>query len=334
MRNKRKTILSLIIFLPTSFSLSNEVTSSFAPKINIYAQNKVKETSTDINEDNSFSITSNGEKYFVSLIFSENNYKGFKVLDANNRVISLYIGSYKPNKNSSLDSLSPYFGNGTPITAKQQELINKYSLTNTQYYDFPYVNEKLYEKTFDNYSTYHLLKNAPEYYQYPVMAYNNGCVIASSAMLISFYDRNTNLTNLVDGLLPLNHYDDVESVNILGDELAERFGWTLENGVFLGTAVGEITKYFSEKGYFRYTCFTSNDFAFFRNVITEYRNPAIVWLDTNSELYHAVLAFGWASIYNVGVMIATHYTWPTMHTGTYYVNSDLFYTGVYIGASL
>ena len=193
----------------------------------------------------------------------------------------------------------------------------------------PYVSEENYSIIYDSYSTYYLIKNCPFYYSDIIDDKESLCVPTSAAMLISFYDRNTSMTNLIDGLLPLNHYDDKNAVDTLMLKLADLMGWK-PTGVYTGFMTYGLDMYFVNAGY-SYTAHSTSDFMDYKEIITAFRNPAIVWLKNPGEkIFHAVLGVGWASLYNKGQFIATHYNISDRNLGTYYVNSSLMFSATYM----
>ena len=278
------------------------------------------------NEKFSFNFEYCGKDYQIQYNYNDSKYIGFNLVDSNGEILTIYEGEFFPTKEDDISYFSPIFSDDNCLIEGIEE-INR--VKRDIVYSLPYVSEEYYSVVYDSYSTYYLIKNCPFYYSDIFDGVENFCVPTSAAMLISFYDRNTDMTNLIDGLLPLNHYDDRSRVDNLIFKLADLMGWN-SSGVYIGFMIYGLNMYFIDAGY-NYTAYSTSDFMDYKEIISTFRNPAIVWLKNPGErIFHAVLGVGRSNIYNSGQFIATHYNISNNNLGTYYVNSSLMFSATYM----
>lgn len=199
----------------------------------------------------------------------------------------------------------------------------------------PKVSDDLYTSHYDSFSSMQYLLNCPFYYNYPYGPVKNGCVPTAAGMLVSFYDRYSDMSNLIDGILPLNHEKDKESVDKLIYDLSN-YMYTSKKGTILINGKYGLTNYFLQNGYYMYQANFNYDFNFYAKIINYYHNPAIVNLkyinldDSDSNYMHAVLGVGVANLKYSGNFVICHYGDYDENHGDFYVSEDYFYNSMYI----
>ena len=231
------------------------------------------------------------ERYFVcinldkkectvfKLYNSDNIYEGYIVIDEDLSVQSMYFGEDElviTNDNkyivdynfvtyeeyaSALKEKEETERNSEPII--KHRYIKKKNLNITEAFPCERSDLKIWEL-----SSYHfreVLTQVPEYYNSPYGPVDNGCAPTAGAMLIAYYDMHSNLSNLVDGEMPLMHGDNKQKVDDLIIKLASKdymrtnlekkiidgeektvYGTTQEN------IVSGLTKYLNDRGYGNY----------------------------------------------------------------------------------
>ena len=161
------------------------------------------------------------------------------------------------------------------------------------------------------------LENVPEYYNEAV---KNGCSPTTGAMLISFYDRYSQYTDLYKGLLPLKHDDNPVSVNAFIKIMAS-YMKTDEEGTYSNLAVSGLNRYFNDHGCQGFKISTNNTFDDYLNYFRCSNNPVFV-----NIAGHSILGIGYAQLrtyypngsQGISNYMITHYDWRSIQ-GSYYV---------------
>lgn len=278
-----------------------------------------------------------GNKYSLyEMTNVDGDYEGYFIADKTDTVISAYKGQERPNLNEP-ESLSPIF---TSLTGDSSEC-SDYSVLavsndDPMSYETPQLNVDLYTSHYDSFSSAQYLTNCPTYYNYSYGPVDNGCAPTAGTMLVSFYDRYSNLTNLIDGLLPLEHSDNKKAVDKVIVEMAKYMKTSTEDGTSRANELLGLTSYFADKGYSNYKARCSTTFNDYATLINSKKNPAmlsITCIDSNGkEKGHAVLGIGVANVRYSGNFMITHYDWYKENEGDYYVSSKYFRAVIYMGA--
>ncbi len=272
------------------------------------------------------SFIKNDEVYKIYKVSDNNVNKGYFIFN-NDKLITFYVGNYEDSILNEYEKLSPIFGEGELI----EDEISLISNSTTQYHNPPKLNVNLYKTESSSMHSEQLIKDCPYYYDSPYITISNGCAPITGAMLVSFYDRYSDLTNLVNGELPLNHGDDILHVNELIYTLSNLMNHD-DTGTEIKNAIKGIETYFSIKGYSKYKMNYLNSYDEYSYFIRNYKNPTYLRIDVpNSDIKHAVLGIGCANLRETGRYMVTHYGWASGNKGDYYVTEDLFLGAFYLG---
>ncbi len=328
--NLKKISLQSISLLLLGFGTipSTKKTSSF-PYARKHLENIRLSTSiwknATIGETTAF--TFNGKSYSLAYVSEDDAYKGYLILDSDNTLCTYYVGEAKPDL-ANLASLSPIFSSDDIDTT--DKILHSTS-TADEFHATPTLNEDLYTSHYDSYSSSQYLTSCPFYYNYSYGPVKNGCAPTTGAMLISFYDRYSSMTNLVNGLLPLEHSDNKEAVDSLIIEVADYMKTDTTNGATLSNEMSGLNQYFSDAGYSNYRAYYLDTFAEYVSFINTKKSPCFLRVKTENNVGHAVLGIGVANLRYSGNFMITHYDWKTSNTGDYYVNESKFVGFIYMG---
>ncbi len=282
---------------------------------------------------NSYLGTQNDFKLFD--VLSGNDYKGYFVTDNNDNISTFYVGEDKL-ENYSLEDISPIFSSDFNLDDSFDTSYNINNISTNSVREMPVLNTNLYSSYSNSYCSTQEIINCPEYYNYPYGPVDNGCAPTTGAMLVSFYDRYTNMSNLVNGLLPLEHSDNKTDVDKLIVEMANYMKTDTNSGTSPSNEVSGLTNYFKTKGYGQYKAYYTSNYEDYSYIINTRKNPAflrITAVDDNGGVLggHAVLGTGTANIRDAGRFMITHYNWKDKRTGQYYVSSKYFVACIYMG---
>ena len=329
-----KKVFCLFSFLPLSANLRSE--NVMIKSNNSFFETKCQglvESISDFNNskfDFEFSFKCSNDSYNLYSLSEENQYKGYFIIHNLNKIVTVYKGDYKPKINDDISLLSPIFANGQKCIDNEISSNDEFNLASTISYNPPTVNEDLYVSSYDSFVSEQKIKDCPTYYN-PTDFW---CVPTASAMLISFYDRYTNLNNLIDGLLPLNYEDNKPYIFNLISTLAGKYMNTNSYGTDFKNQNSGLNKYFEDKGYGNYKARTSTDFDAYSQMINKYTQPSIVWIPImkdNKLLSHAVLGVGSATIRESGRYFICHYGEENHNLGDYYLPKEKFSNFTYLG---
>lgn len=267
--------------------------------------------------------------------FSKNSENtGYLITNSKNEILSFYVGN-SSLENKELSDLSPLFSENNIIDDFGNDEV---SVISTFDPDMPTLNVDLYDSYSGTGCSIQEIQDCPFYYNYSYGPVQNGCAPTVGAMLVSFYDRYSSMSNLVTGLLPLNHEDDKDAVDALITELASSsyMNTNTLSGTTLSGEINGLTNYFMDKGYSSYKAKYTSDYDNYSYIINTKKQPAflsIELVDNNDNVtgYHAVLGVGTSNIQYSGSYMITHYDWYNENTGNYYVKTDYFRRCIYIG---
>lgn len=295
---------------------------------------KVIESWNNSNFNYSFKIKHN-EKYFnVFKVKEYNEIKGHFVLNENGDLESFYVGDTSKIDYSKESMISPIFAKDNDYNIKDDEIL---PINNNFTPIPPVLNVDLYKTSSSSFHSEQLITDCPYYYNEPNGPVINGCSPTTAAMLLSFYDRYSELDNLLDEELPLNHEENRTRVDNFIKELAVLMG---TNTIVPGTTVQQIVsgynKYLLSKGYFGYQASVSynyDDYSYFINTL---KNPAhlCIYTDDTKDNLHSVLGVGTATLKDSGRFMVTHYAVEDNKRGNYYVSEKYFLRFYYLGSCL
>lgn len=273
----------------------------------------------------------NNFKYEVYEITKNNDFKGYFIANENNKIETFYIGEDRPDDYSNLSSLSPLFAPGDKTYKTQSDAIETTTL-NYSFYTTPVVTTDLFQSYYNSNYSENIVTGCPTYFS----PNDYFCAPTAATMLISFFDRYSNLTNLIDGLLPLEHEENNTSINQLINQFASLMETTEENGSFWPMQQLALNQYISSKGY-QYSAYRLTDYLSYSAFNSSCRQPAqisIEFIDSDGDtINHSVLGIGVASVRNSGNYIVSHYGIRDKKLGNYYIPADYFVRAFYIGES-
>ncbi len=338
-------MFSKIVLLPTLLSILSVVTAFGETTNTVKVSKSFKEVAKELvkSEKSDYSFVNNfyfsGNQYSVyQLTDGDGNYSGHFVTDSEQKVLSAYKGTEYPDVDD-LESLSPIFAKGTEAIGIDDSYVNINAVSDTSsstIHDTPELNVDLYTSHYDSFSSYQYLTDCPSYYNYSYGPVEQGCAPTSATMLISFYDRYSNMTNLIDGLLPLEHSDNKKAVDKVIVEMAKYMKTSTKSGTTRANQVSGLTNYLADKGYSNYCAYYLTTFNEYAQVINSKHNPAMLSIkciedDGSDAGGHSVLGIGTANVRYSGNFMITHYDWYNERTGDYYVASQYFEASIYIG---
>lgn len=307
-----------IMSINRNVSKVNETFNSVAAKIEAWQNSNYELNAT---------FFLNNKNYETYLVHNEDNNNGYFILK-NGKLISFYVGDFEVEKLTNIEYLSPVFNtkNNSVVNISHVQSISTTTISCSP----PTIITDNYQYTsISNYRA-QIINNCPYYYNYPYGPVRMGCVPTSAAMLISFYDRYTNLTNLIDGVLPLNHEDSKTLIDSLINHLAILMNTNTTSGTSLANEKSGLNTFFSSMGYGQYKAYQNYNFNEYENFIRNYHQPTLLGIITEYGNGHAVLGVGSAQIQNTGNFMITHYDDYESHTGDYYVAEDYFLDSVYM----
>ncbi len=269
----------------------------------------------------------NNKNYETYVVHNELDNNGYFILK-NGKLISFYVGNFDIENLNNIESLSPIFNskNNYETNINYEQLVSAVSVSCSP----PTLITDNYQYTsISNYRA-QIINNCPYYYNYPYGPVNMGCVPTSAAMLISFYDRYTNLTNLINGVLPLNHEDNKTLIDNFINLLAILMDTSTLTGTTLVDEKTGLNTYFNSMGYGQYKACQNYSFSEYENFIRNYHQPTLLGITTEYGNGHAVLGVGSAQIQNTGNFMITHYDDYESCSGDYYVAEDYFLDSVYM----
>ncbi len=338
-------MFSKFILLPSLLSILSVVTTIGETTNTVKVSRTFKEVAKELvkSEESDYSYVNDfyfsGNQYFVyQLTDGDGNYSGYFVADSEQKVLSAYKGSEYPDVDD-LESLSPIFATGTDAIGIDDSYVSINAVSDTSsstIHETPGLNVDLYTSHYDSFSSAQYLTNCPTYYNYSYGPVDNGCAPTSATMLVSFYDRYSNMTNLIDGLLPLEHSDNKKAVDKVIVEMAKYMKTNTKSGTTRANQVSGLTNYLADKGYSNYRAYYLTTFNEYAEVINSKHNPAMLSIkciedDGTDAGGHSVLGIGVANVRYSGNFMITHYDWYYRRRGDYYVASQYFEASIYIG---
>lgn len=322
--------ISAIGLLPL-FLISNVSNFSYENKIyEIFGVIKNRNNARFEKNEN-LNIKLNDKNFEVYDIYDSSKFLGDILFDDNKNIQSIYVGEEKLNKNVDLSLISPIFSN-EEVFYQSEEGMNYYSHVG----EVIDINEDLYETDSNSGASTQTIINCPSYYNYSYGPINNGCSPTAGTMLLSFFDRYSNLNNLINGLLPLEHSNNKTAVDNVIIELANDMHTNMYgfNGTLWNNIAGGLYSYIHRKGYTYLDTYRSMDYTDYSYLINTAHNPSILNISTvnddGSIGYHSTLGIGTGTFRYSGQFMATHYDWIS-RPGTYYVSKNYFDSCVYIG---
>lgn len=337
-------MFSKIVLLPTLLSILSVVTTFGETTNTVKISKSFKEVAKELvkSEESDYSFVNDfyfsGSQYSVYQITDgDGNYSGYFVTDSEQKVLSAYKGTKYPDVNN-LESLSPIFAKGTDAIDFDDSYVSAKTASDTdtiEIADTPELNVDLYTSHYDSFSSYQYLTDCPSYYNYSYGPVEQGCAPTSATMLISFYDRYSNMTNLIDGLLPLEHSDNKKAVDKVIVEMAKYMKTDSVSGTSYLNEVKGLTQYLSDKGYGKYGASLLINFTEYATFINTKHNPAMLSIEciksNGKSVGHSVLGIGVANVRYSGNFMITHYGWKDENEGDYYVSSLFFVCSIYVG---
>lgn len=324
---KLKTIICSFSFITLGLNTSNNLITNENPNLKYQFLKESISSWSDAECSLDFSFDYNDEKYLLYTMKKGNDLKGYFLANSKSKIETIYVGNQKNDDYSNLSDISPLFSKGE--YCENQNNKNSYNINEISEYSFlkvPQLNTKLYKTESTSFSSEQIIKDCPTYFN-PT---NYMCTPTAAAMLISFYDRYSSLTNLVDGLLPLNHNENKSKVNELIDELSSFMGTTSGHGTYLYEREDGINMFLSSRGYKSYKVDTLTNYDLYSTLINTYNQPAIVGIEYG-KVNHSVLGIGTANIRYSGNYLICHYGESQKNLGDYYLPSDYFVNATYIG---
>ncbi len=267
--------------------------------------------------------------YKVYEVTKNDNFKGFFILNENNKLETFYVGDDRPANYTDLASLSPLFSNSGTIYENSYET-NETSLSSYSFHSTPELNCNLFQSYYNSNYSENIVTGCPTYFN----PNDYFCAPTAGAMLMSFYDRYSNLTNLVNGLLPLEQDENNVAVNQLINELAIIMNTTEDGTIWQWQQYG-LNLYLENKGY-EYQSFKLTNYLSYSSFNSSCKQPTLLNIAFNNDsenevIQHAVLGIGVASVRNSGDFIVSHYGERDYKLGNYYIPSDYFVNAFYIG---
>lgn len=289
------------------------------------------ESSTDFSLP--FSFQYENSAFSLYNIYDQEEYAGYVIIDDQENIVTFYQGPSLPDMEHP-ESLSPVFNHES--VPEIEATMSFTASTNTTIRNTPSLNQNLFSSHYDSFSSSNYLIDCPSYYTASYGPVENGCGPTTGAMLVSFFDRYTDMTNLVSGLLPLEHSDNKAAVDELIITLADYMNTDSVNGTYYWDAMDGLTAYFDDRGYSQFGAFYLDNYADYSTLIISHHNPAylrIRCINDNGEDIgrHAVLGIGVATLRYFGNFMITHYDWYGERTGNYYVSEDYFVGAIYMG---
>lgn len=331
-----KIFLSIITLFNFSLNATqNNIENSYFLDSKFNDTKKVIDWWTYSDYKYSFKFKIEDKFYNVFKVKDGNNFKGHFVLNESGELISFYVGDSKNINESNVSTISPIFAEDNEINIESNEnnLVN-----NTLMFVPPVLNVDLYQTSSSSFHSEQLITCCPFYYNEPNGPVINGCSPTTAAMLLSFYDRYSELDNLLDQELPLNHEEDRTRVDNFIKELANLMG---TNKVTTGTLPNQIvtgyTNYLYSKGYNGYQGRMSANYDEYSYLINTFKNPAHLAVYTEKgyeekDQFHSVLGVGTATVRESGRFVITHYAVEDEYLGNYYVAEKYFIRFYYIGS--
>ncbi len=321
-----------------SFCFISLSCSSITSNINVYSvvndpNNKfsyLKESISDRNDSNcylDFSFEFNNLNYKLYSLSKGDEYKGYFIINNFNKVETMYVGSLEP-QNNDISSLSPIFANGEKTIEESNNEISLIDST-TSFHEPPKLITDLYESYYGSFSNEQKITGCPTYFN-PT---GYMCTATTFAMLVSFYDRYSYLSNLYWGLLPLNHDDDTSTVDNFIKKLANDYFKTTPTGTLYKNIKDGINNYFVDRGHGGYECYQMYGYDNYSQFINKYKQPVAVSISLagDTDYGHSILGIGCASNINGDKFIVCHYGERNLKLGDYYVSNEYFKWFYYIG---
>lgn len=268
-------------------------------------------------------VTLNGETIY--LVTNNNENVGFFSIDHNDKITIAHEGEIT-NKNQILEWYTGSTYDDTILTKTTN------AVSNIEHYLLPTVPDSLYVTSSDSFVSMQKIEGTPHYYNEPYGVVENGCAPTSAAMLLSFYDRYTSMTNLIDGVLPLDHSENKTLVDQYIVELAELMNTDSIRGTSLAELTLALDDVFDSKNY-NFGGILSYSYSDYSKCINTYHNPALVTLMVSSEmtggLMHTTLGIGTENVRYVGNMIVARSGDYESPSDTY-ITTDRFHSVIYV----
>lgn len=322
---KLKSFICSFSFLTLGFNTTNYSLNTVNPNLMYKSLKESIALWNDTNCSLDFSFNYKDNNYKLYSLEKENYYKGYFVVNSLGKVVTIYVGEKRIEDYSNLSSISPLFSEGESYLQEQSNSNIVSTVSNQTLLIPPTLNVDIYASSYSSFNSEQLLKDCPTYFN------PNGymCSPTAGAMLISFYDRYSNLNNLYDGLLDLDQGQDNLRVQQLIHLLAVYMG-TISSGTTPSGRENGLTNYLKDKGYSSYRADTVEDYTLYSTLINKYNVPSIVRVEFDSVI-HAVLGIGTASIKDVGNYFICHYGEYNHNLGDYYLPKSYFKGATYIG---
>lgn len=322
-----KTIICSFSFISLGLNTSNNLIYDDNPNLKYQFLGESISSWNDSECSLDFSFLFKNEKYELYNMKKDDSQKGYFIVNSKSKIETIYVGNQKINDYSNLSEISPLFAEGEYY--KDQISINSSNINEASEYTFlkvPQINANLYKSESTSFSSEQLISECPTYFN-PT---NYMCTTTAAAMLISFYDRYSNLTNLVDGILPLHHNDDKSKVDELIVDLSLFMTTTSGHGTYLYERENGLNMYLSSRGYKSYKVDTLKSYALYSTLINTFNQPSIVGIEYG-KVNHSVLGIGTANIRYSGQFLICHYGESNKNLGDYYLPKDYFVNATYIG---
>ena len=327
------TIIAL--FNLTVNSTQNKVEKSEFLESKFDDARKVVESWENSNFNYSFKFKNNEKYYNVFKVEEKNESKGHFVLNEKGELESFYVGDSSKLDYSDKSALSPIFSNDCDDIGEEETSTINNNLTLVP----PVLNTDLYRTSSSSFHSEQLIINCPYYYNEPNGPVKNGCSPTAAAMMISFYNKYSDLDNLLDQQLPLNHEENRNGVDNLIKELAKLMRTDPEKGTPHNQITAGYNKYLYSRGYASYEARASYSFDDYSYLINTFNCPAHLSIYTasgyeNKDQMHSVLGVDTANIRDSGRFMITHYGVENDYKGNYYVAEKYFIRFCYIGSAL
>lgn len=327
--------ITTILLLVTNLILIN-TNKSFAieEKIN-NSLNSITQINSDLrgsnlNLKNQFAL--NNKNFKVFTIEKNKQNKGFFIVK-DGTLESFYIGDFDESELNNLENLSPIFSRD--VSPIMSEITTTANINSSSSFIPITLTIDNYQYTSMSTIRSQIINNCPFYYNYPYGPVDGGCVPTSGAMLLSFYDRYSILTNLIDGTLPLNHEDNKTAVDSLINQLAVLMN-TTKTGTDINNEKSGLRQYIKQRGYNNTYTLSHTTFKDYENFINSWHQPTllgVISVSSNKASAHAVLGVGSAQINNgtnLESYMITHYNVKNSFTGDYYVKSNYFDDSIFL----
>lgn len=325
-----KLLITIINLVITPFNINN-----LKNNVIINVKNNFNELLESIpywensNYYNCYTFNFKNSSYKIYEVTKNNTFKGFFIANENNKLETIYIGNDRPNDYSDLSSLSPLFSDSGTTCENSCEVMET-SSSNYSFHSNPELNCNLFQSYYNSNYSENIVTGCPTYFN----PNDYFCAPTAGAMLMFFYDRYSDLTNLVNGLLPLEQDENNDAVNQLINELASTMN-TTENGTIWQWQQYGLNLFLANKGY-QYQTFKLTNYLSYTTFNSSCKQPTLLNIAFNNDddtevIQHAVLGIGVASIRNQGDFIVSHYGERNYKLGNYYIPSDYFVNAFYVG---